>query len=109
MLFCLPLSGFGVGGGNVGQMHLAEPMAPEAQDGKFGFVVNNTIGGTPQPNEWMDNYVDFFREKRLGHQLRLARDSTLSSLGKKLMEKLPTYFEGQKLLDRGHSSFSLVL
>jgi fructosamine-3-kinase len=45
---------------------------PEALKGRFGFSVDNTIGGTPQPNGWMDNWVDFFRERRLAHQLKLA-------------------------------------
>jgi len=76
-------------------MHLAEPLAEEAKAGKFGFPVKNTIGGTPQPNDWSGDYVQFFREKRLGHQLRLARDGTLSSLGKQLMDNLDSYFEGE--------------
>jgi fructosamine-3-kinase len=43
-----------------------------AAKGNFGFAVDNTIGATPQPNGWMDNWVDFFRERRLRHQLQLA-------------------------------------
>jgi gamma-glutamylcysteine synthetase len=34
--------------------------------------VDNTIGGTPQPNGWEDDWVNFFREKRLRHMLKLA-------------------------------------
>jgi hypothetical protein len=45
---------------------------PKAAAGQFGFGVNNTIGGTPQPNAWMDSWVDFYRERRLRHQLKLA-------------------------------------
>jgi protein-ribulosamine 3-kinase len=59
------------------QMHLAEPREAEAKAGKFGFIVDNTIGATPQPNGWSDDWVDFFRTKRIGHQLRLARDDRL--------------------------------
>mmetsp|Transcript_28447 Transcript_28447/g.111528 ORF Transcript_28447/g.111528 Transcript_28447/m.111528 type:complete len:311 (-) Transcript_28447:225-1157(-) len=81
-------------GKQLAMMHLAEPLAEEAKAGKFGFPVKNTIGGTPQPNDWSGDYVQFFREKRLGHQLRLARDGTLSSLGKQLMDNLDSYFEG---------------
>lgn len=44
---------------------------PEAAAGKFGFGVDNTIGGTPQPNGWMGDWVEFFRERRLWHQLRV--------------------------------------
>lgn len=29
--------------------------------GMFGFPIDNTIGGTSQPNGWMDNWVDFYR------------------------------------------------
>lgn len=38
---------------------------------RFGFERDNYIGATPQPNGWMDAWVDFFRERRLLHQLRL--------------------------------------
>lgn len=44
---------------------------PNAKAGKFGFAVDNTIGATPQPNGWMDNWVDFYRERRIRHQLQL--------------------------------------
>eukprot|EP00899_Mesostigma_viride_P019637 jgi/Mesvir1/27675/Mv07395-RA.1 len=75
-------------------MHQSQPLHEEARAGRFGFVVNNTIGATPQPNEWMDDWVDFFRERRLKHQLRLARDSALSAKGDKLCEQLGDFFEG---------------
>lgn len=42
-----------------------------AKAGKFGFAVDNTIGATSQPNGWMDNWVDFYRERRIKHQLQL--------------------------------------
>jgi protein-ribulosamine 3-kinase len=35
------------------------PQDPEAASGKFGFPVDNTIGGTPQANGWMDDWVSF--------------------------------------------------
>jgi fructosamine-3-kinase len=44
---------------------------PNAKAGKFGFAVDNTIGATPQPNGWMNNWVDFYRERRIKHQLQL--------------------------------------
>ena len=52
------------------QLHLAAPLAAEAQEGKFGFAVDNTIGATPQPNPWTADWVEFFREHRIGHQVR---------------------------------------
>jgi hypothetical protein len=44
---------------------------PHAKAGKFGFAVDNTIGATPQPNGWMDDWVEFYRERRIRHQLQL--------------------------------------
>ena len=65
-------------GRKMAEMHLAEPLAEEARAGRFGFDVDNTIGDTPQPNTWTegagtDAWVQFFREKRIGHQAPLSR------------------------------------
>lgn len=76
------------------RMHRAEPEAEEARSGLFGFPVNNTIGGTPQINHWMDDWVDFFRTQRLHYQLRLAQDTELSRLGDVLCSNLEDYFQG---------------
>ena len=40
---------------------------------RFGWERNNTIGSTPQINDWMDNWADFFAEQRIGYQLKLAK------------------------------------
>lgn len=74
-------------------MHLAEPVFPEARQGKFGFNVNNTIGATSQPNGWMDDWVDFFRERRLRHQIMLTNDTNLISKGRQLCNLLDGLFE----------------
>jgi fructosamine-3-kinase len=39
---------------------------------RFGWHRENTIGSTPQRNGWMDSWVQFWREQRLGFQLGLA-------------------------------------
>ena len=65
-----------------------------ARAGKFGFAVDNTIGGTPQPNGWAGDWVAFFRERRLLHQLRLADDAALSRMGERLAAHLGRFFEG---------------
>ena len=49
-----------------------------ASGARFGFDIDGYCGATPQPNGWMDRWVDFYRERRLGHQLRLARERGLS-------------------------------
>ena len=65
---------------------------------QFGFAQNNFIGTTAQPNGWKDNWIDFWREQRLGFQLRLAAQNgyggNLQILGEKLLDTLPAFFEG---------------
>ncbi len=75
-------------------MHLAESSDPNAQTGRFGFAVNNTIGGTPQPNSWRDDWIEFFREQRIRHQIKLANDANLSRLGDTLCSKMHKLFDG---------------
>ncbi|KAI0561151.1 Fructosamine/Ketosamine-3-kinase [Gracilaria domingensis] len=83
-------------GENLAKMHLAEPTIDEAKEGKFGFVVDNTLGPTPQPNGWMDDWVEFFRERRLRHQLMLTNDSNLIRKGNELCSRLDELFEDVK-------------
>ena len=67
----------------------------------FGFSQDNFIGTTPQPNAWPNkektSWIDFWREQRLGFQLRLAAQNgyggQLQSLGEKLSDALPVFFE----------------
>ncbi|MGA7594563.1 MAG: fructosamine kinase family protein [Gallionella sp.] len=63
---------------------------------RFGFAADNFIGTTPQPNSWTDDWLVFWREHRLGFQLRLAADNgyggELQRLGTRLMESLPAFF-----------------
>jgi fructosamine-3-kinase len=64
---------------------------------QFGFHVDNTIGTTPQLNQWSDDWIDFWRKQRLGYQLKLARQNgfgrRLDGLGTRLLEKIPHFFE----------------
>ncbi len=65
---------------------------------RFGFAQDNFIGTTPQPNAWTDDWVTFWREQRLGFQLRLAAENghgdQLQILGEQLLDALPAFFEG---------------
>lgn len=65
---------------------------------QFGFAQDNFIGSTPQPNTCSDNWLTFWREQRLGFQLRLAAQNgygeLLQSLGEKLLNALPSFFAG---------------
>jgi len=60
---------------------------------RFGFEHDNYLGSTPQPNGWKDDWVEFWRERRLGFQLELARrngysDSSMDRLGEGLTNRL---------------------
>jgi fructosamine-3-kinase len=46
---------------------------------RFGWARDNWIGASPQPNGWSDDWVAFWREKRLALQLRLAARHRLPS------------------------------
>jgi fructosamine-3-kinase len=56
----------------------------------FGWHRDNTIGSTPQPNTPSSSWIDFWREHRLGFQLRLAARNgyggSLQRGGERLLE-----------------------
>ena len=90
-------------GRQMAEMHLAKPLAPQAQEGRFGFPVTNRIGDTVQPNAWYLDWVDFFREQRIGHQLKLAKSVRLNEWWDRVLdvtEGLGTLFEGIKVCAR---------
>lgn len=64
---------------------------------RFGFAQDNFIGTTAQPNGWKDDWIAFWRERRLGHQLRLAERNgfgcELQQLGGRLIDALPAFFD----------------
>ncbi len=63
---------------------------------RFGFEIDNTIGSTPQLNQWSDDWVDFWKKQRLGYQLELARNNgfrnRLYDLGGSLLERCADLF-----------------
>lgn len=67
------------------------------QQARFGWYRDNTIGSTHQPNDEQANWVEFWREQRLGYQLELATrrggGSKLRRLGDELLAELPAFFE----------------
>merc|ERR1719410_3335610 len=82
-------------------MHLAKPTeAAGNPKGLFGFNMDNTIGETPQKNDWSKgdttkDWIDFYRNKRIGYQLQLAGDSYCSNLWEKdIAPRLHKLFEG---------------
>ena len=83
-----PIAGFyDEFGGGFARLH------KESAAEKFGFDADNYIGSTPQKNSWNESWVEFWRENRLGYQLKLARqngysDKEMEKLGDKLMNRL---------------------
>lgn len=56
---------------------------------RYGFARDNYCGATPQPNPWMERWVDFYGQARLGHQLQLAvNGARLSSDETRRIERL---------------------
>ena len=87
------------GGGNGGAAEdLGQQLARMHQHSseQFGWHRDNTIGSTPQPNTLKDDWVEFWREHRLGHQLGLAEQrgapGSLLRKGEQLIQLVPNLF-----------------
>jgi fructosamine-3-kinase len=69
---------------------------------QYGWHRDNTIGATPQINTEAGDWIAFWRERRLGFQLRLAQSrghgGRLIAAGERLLEALPSFFRGHSLL-----------
>ncbi len=65
---------------------------------RYGWARDNTIGATPQPNGEMDDWVAFWRERRIGFQLELAarhgHGGELQRKGRALLERLDLLLDG---------------
>ncbi len=64
----------------------------------FGWHRNNTIGATPQQNQWGEDWAAFWRDRRLGPQFELAharggrfprRDQLMGAIPRLLKDHLP--------------------
>lgn len=90
--------------GRVNQIALGEQLAAMhgVQASQFGWEIDNTIGVTHQPNGKMDNWIEFWREHRLGFQLKLAADNgyggTLQELGERLLVEMPKLFTSRNVV-----------
>lgn len=63
---------------------------------KFGWACDNTIGSTPQINTQCEDWIEFWREHRLGFQLKLAANNgytgSLQKNGERLAASLDVFF-----------------
>jgi fructosamine-3-kinase len=65
--------------------------------GRFGWSVNNTIGSTPQINNWTADWAKFWAEHRIGYQLKLGRRRGGNfSRGESLLAAIPKLLEDYK-------------
>ena len=67
---------------------------------KFGWERDNFIGATPQKNGWHDDWLDFWRGRRLHAQLRLAAANRYPS---RLMDRGERLLADCEALFRGHT------
>jgi fructosamine-3-kinase len=67
---------------------------------QFGWRRDNTIGATPQPNDWLGDWIEFLRTRRLGYQLDLAKQNgapgRLVDQGERLLTRLNLFFESYR-------------
>lgn len=74
-------------GRRLAQLHLT------TKKEKYGFSKDNYLGTTRQINDWQNSWLTFWREQRLGYQLKLFSDKTSSDdplikSGDRLLNKL---------------------
>lgn len=76
-------------GQNLAAMHRVK------SDRGFGWDRDNTIGSTPQINNWTEDWVSFWSEYRLGFQIRLAKRKgwRCNIPEEKIYESLPRFFQ----------------
>lgn len=94
-----------IGGGGSGYdlgVQLAKMHRSFSKNG-YGFQVDNTIGATPQPNAWMEDWVNFWDTHRLGHMLKLTdncgfNDDQIQKLRAKTREVLSEHNPEPSLL-----------
>ena len=80
-----------------GMEKLGRQLAEQHQltSNSFGWLDNNFIGSTPQPNTLKLKWIPFFRDKRLSYQIQLAEKNGLQFSGKQnMLDNLEVYFDG---------------
>jgi len=89
--------------GRADQVQLGERLAEmhRVTQPRFGWDIDNTIGSTHQPNPWTDDWLEFWRDQRLGYQLQLAARNgyggELQSLGDKVLADFAQLFAGHEV------------
>ncbi len=71
---------------------------------RFGWHRDNTIGSTPQINDWCDDWLEFWGERRLRYQADL-----LAARGMEMRQMIDELCEGLAGLFRGHAPEASLL
>jgi len=78
------------------KMHRYYPSQQSKMSNLFGWERDNTIGSTPQANQYHKNWISFWKQERLLFQLNLAKSKGYSSSnyekGLKLADNLAAFF-----------------
>ncbi|MDA8255227.1 MAG: fructosamine kinase family protein [Betaproteobacteria bacterium] len=86
------------GSGDAAQLGTQLAQLHRVPQRQFGWASDNWIGSTPQPNGWQQNWIAFWRERRLGFQLKLAAQNgyggALQRDGEALLAGLDAFFDG---------------
>jgi len=90
----LDLEGLGpVSGARLGAALAAQHRLPQA---RFGWEKDNFIGASPQENGWSESWLDFWRDKRIHAQLRMAMakryPSKMIDRGERLLTDCEAFF-----------------
>ncbi|NOX42595.1 MAG: fructosamine kinase family protein [Gammaproteobacteria bacterium] len=89
-----PRPGFGSSVVELGRQLAAMHRITQSQ---YGWHRENTIGSTPQINHFDNSWISFWRDHRLGFQLRLAAENgfaqQLQRKGEKLQDSLAVFYE----------------
>ena len=86
--------------GRTAEHRLGERLAAQHRvtAARFGLAGDNVIGRTRQPNGWVADWAEFFRERRLRHQLALATQNGFAELleepGARLLEAVDGLLAG---------------
>ncbi|MBC7946093.1 MAG: fructosamine kinase family protein [Burkholderiales bacterium] len=86
--------------GSMGELGAGLARMHEATAPHFGWHRDNTIGATPQINTQNGDWITFWRDHRLGYQLRLAaangHDGQLQKSGERLLADMNALFASHK-------------
>lgn len=88
--------------GRTAEHRLGEQLAAQHRvtAAQFGLADDNFIGRTRQPNGWVADWAEFFRERRLRHQLALAVQNGFGDLlekpGARLLESVDGLLAGHR-------------